>query len=44
MNKILNLYNLKKYKNFKPRNIEQIIKMNKKIKNDIEYSIKNKNV
>ena len=40
MNKILNLYSLKKYKKIKPKNIEQIIKMNTKIKNDIEYSIK----
>ncbi len=40
MNKILNLYSLKKYKKIKPKNIEQIIKMNTKINNDIEYSIK----
>ena len=40
MNKILNLYSLKKYKKIKHKNIEQIIKMNTKIKNDIEYSIK----
>ena len=37
MNKIINLYRLKKYKNIKPKNIEEIIKMNKKIKNEIKY-------
>ena len=37
MNKMLNLYSLKKYKKIKPKNIEEIIKMNTKIKNDIEY-------
>ncbi len=41
MNKMLNLYNFKKYKKIKPKNIEEIIKMNTKIKNDIEYFIKN---
>ena len=40
MNKILNLYSLKKYKYIKPKNIEEIIKMNTKIKNNIEYLIK----
>ena len=44
MNKMLNLYSLKKYKKIKPKNIEEIIKMNTKIKNDIEYLIKNKYV
>ena len=41
MNKMLNLYSFKKYKKIKPKNIEEIIKMNTKIKNDIEYFIKN---
>ena len=41
MNKMFNLYNFKKYKKIKPKNIEEIIKMNTKIKNDIEYFIKN---
>ena len=41
MNKMLSLYNFKKYKKIKPKNIEEIIKMNTKIKNDIEYFIKN---
>ena len=40
MNKMLNLYSFKKYKKIKPKNIEEIIKMNTKIKNDIEYLIK----
>ena len=40
MNKMLNLYGLKKYKKIKPKNIDEIIKMNKKIKNDIEFLIK----
>ena len=35
MNKMLNLYKYKKYKNVKPKNIEDIIKMNTKIKNEI---------
>ena len=39
MNKMLNLYSLKKYKKIKPKNIEEIIKMNTKIKSDIEYLI-----
>ncbi len=39
MNKMLNSYSLKKYKKIKPKNIEEIIKMNTKIKNDIEYLI-----
>ena len=42
MNKILNQINLKKYKKIKPQNIEEIIKMDTKIKNDIEYFVKNK--
>ena len=37
MNKMLNLYSLKKYKKIKPKNIEEIIEMNMKIKNDIEH-------
>ena len=40
MNKMLNLYSLQKYKKIKPRNIEEIIKMNTKIRSDIEYLIK----
>ena len=40
MNKMLNLNSFKKYKKIKPKNIEEIIKMNTKIKNDIEYLIK----
>ena len=40
MNKMLNLYKFKKYKKIKPKNIEEIVKMNTKIKNDIEYLIK----
>ena len=41
MNKMLSLYSFKKYKKIKPKNIEEIIKMNTKIKNDIEYFFKN---
>ena len=41
MNMMLNLHRFKKYKKIKPKNIEEIIKMNTKIKNDIEYFIKN---
>ena len=44
MNKILNLYSFKKYKKIKPKNIEEIIRMNTKIKNNIGYLLKNKNV
>ena len=40
MNKILNLGSLKKYKKVKPKNIDQIIKMNKKIKHHVELFIK----
>ena len=40
MNKMLNLYSFKKYKKIKPKNIEEIVKMNTKIKSDIEYLIK----
>ena len=39
MNKMLNLYKFKKYKKIKPKNIEDIIEMNTKIKNDIENLI-----
>ena len=39
MNKILNLDNFKKYKKTKPKNIDEIIKMNKKIKKEIEHLI-----
>ena len=41
MNKILNLYSFKKYKKIKPKNIEEIIRMNTKIKNNIGYLLKN---
>ena len=41
MNKMLNLYKFKKYKKIKPKNIEEIVNMNTKIKNEIEYFIKN---
>ena len=44
MNKMLNLYSFKKYKKIKPKNIEEIIRMNTKIKNNIGYLLKNKNV
>ena len=40
MNKMLKLNRLKKYKKIKPKNIIQIIKMNTKIKNEIDYLIK----
>ena len=40
MNKMLNLNSLKKYKKIKPKNIDEIIKVNKKIKKDIENLIK----
>ena len=40
MNKILSLYSLQKYKKNKPKNIEEIIRMNTKIRSDIEYLIK----
>ena len=39
MNKMLNLYRLKKYKKIKPKSFEEIINMNIKIKNEIEYLI-----
>ena len=39
MNKMLKLKSLKKYKKIKPKNIEEIIKMNNKIKNDIKNFI-----
>ena len=41
MNKMLNLYSLQKYKKIKPKNIEEIVEMNTKIKNDIEHLINN---
>ena len=44
MNKMLSLYSFKKYKKIKPKNIEEIIKMNTKIKSDIEYLLKTRNV
>ena len=37
MNNILRLNNLKKYKKIKPKNIEEILNMNIKIKNNIKY-------
>jgi len=37
MNKMLKLNRLKKYKKIKPKNIIQIIKMNTKIKNELDY-------
>ena len=40
MNKILNLYSLKKYKKVMPKKIEEIIRMNTKIKNDVEFLIR----
>ena len=40
MNKMLNLYIYRKYKEIKPKNIEEIINMNTKIKKDIGYLIK----
>ena len=39
MNKMLNLGSLKKYKKVKPKNIDEIIKMNKKIKHHVELFI-----
>jgi len=39
MNKMLKLNNLKKYKKIKPKKIEEIIRMNTKIKNYIEKFI-----
>ena len=40
MNKVLNLYKLKKYKNIKPKNVKQILKIKTEIKNNIEFLIK----
>ena len=40
MNKILNLDTFKKYKKIKPKNIDEIIKMDKKIKKEIELLIR----
>ena len=37
MNNILKLNDLKKYKKIKPKNIEEILNMNFKIKNNIKY-------
>ena len=37
MNNILKLNNLKKYKKIKPKNIEEILNMNIKIKNNMKY-------
>ena len=40
MNKILSVKSFKKYKKIKPKNIEEIIGMNNKIKYDIEFLMK----
>ena len=40
MNKMLNLNSLKKYKKIKPKNIDEIIKTNKKIRHDVELLTK----
>ena len=40
MNKIVSLKSFKKYKKIKPKNIDEIIKMNSKIKNKIEFLMK----
>jgi len=40
MNKIISLKSFKKYKKIKPNNINEIIKMNSKIKNKIEFLMK----
>ena len=40
MNKIVTLKSFKKYKKIKPNNIDEIIKMNSKIKNKIEFLMK----
>ena len=40
MNKVLNLYSLKKYKKIMPKKIEEIIRINAKIKNDIKFLIR----
>ena len=39
MNKILNLYSLKKYKKIKPKSFEEIMNMNIKIKNEVKNLI-----
>ena len=44
MNKMLSLYSFKKYKKIKPKNIEEIVEMNTKIKNKIEHFIKNEHI
>ena len=40
MNKMFNLNSLKKYKKIKPKNIDEIIKTNKKIRHDVELFTK----
>ena len=40
MNKVLNLYSLKKYKKIMPKKIEEIIRINAKVKNDIKFLIR----
>ena len=44
MNKMLSLYSFKKYKKIKPKNIEEIVEINTKIKNKIKYFIKNERI
>ena len=44
MNKVLNLRSFRKYKKIKPKNIEEIMKINTKIKSKIEHLLKNDNV
>ncbi len=44
MNKVLNLRSFRKYKKIKPKNIEEIMKINTKIKSNIEHLLKNDNV
>ena len=39
MNKIINLYSLKRYKKRKPKSFEEIMKMNIKIKNEVKNLI-----
>jgi len=41
MNKMLNLESFRKYKKIKPKNIDEIMKVNTKIKNSIGYLFKN---
>ena len=40
MNKVLNLYSLKKYKKIMPKKIEEIIRINAKVKNDTKFLIR----